>query len=92
MPPLLGLLLSKGLAIGASIHSGIYFVSAHLNAVQRAVVLVLAVVCALGNGAFDALVCVTVHSQFLLLFEFEISMALKVQIIHPKFSFFATQN
>ena len=64
----------------------------YLNAVQGTIVLILAVVRALGNGTFDALVCVTVHSQFLLLFEFEISMALRCQIIHPKFSFFATQN
>ena len=34
--------------------------------VQRAVVLVLAVVCALGNGAFDALVGIAVHMADLL--------------------------
>ena len=61
--------------------------SAHLNPLQRAVVLILAVVCALGNGALDALVSVTVHSQFLLLFEFEISMAKRKKIIQAKFSY-----
>ena len=66
MPPLLGLLLSERLAVGAGIHSRIYFMCANLNAVQRAVVLILAVVCALGNSTLDAFVCVTVHSQFLL--------------------------
>ena len=45
---------------------------AHQNAVQRTVVLVLAVVCALLDGAFDALVSVTVHCCFLLLNDFGI--------------------
>ena len=34
---------------------------AHYDLVQGAVVLVLAVICAVLDGAFDALVCVTVH-------------------------------
>ena len=91
MPPS-KLLLAERLAVSALINGGVLLVSTHHDAVQRTVVLILAVVRALGNGAFDALVSVTVHSQFLLLFEFENSMAHRVQIIHPKFSFFETQN
>ena len=45
---------------------------AHQDAVQRTVVLVLTVVCALLDGAFDALVSVTVHFCFLLLNDFGI--------------------
>ena len=86
------LLLSEGLTVGASIHSGIYFVGANLDPIQRAVILILAVVCALGNGTLNALVCVTVHSEFLLLFEFGFSMAPKNEIIQTEFSFFASQN
>ena len=58
----LSLLFAEGLAIGALIHGGVGLVGAHKNAVQRAVVLIFAVVCTLLNGAFDTLVCVTVHS------------------------------
>ena len=49
---------------------------AHHDPLQRAVVLGVAVVSTLGNGALDALVSVAVHNQFLLFFSFEISMAL----------------
>ena len=41
---------------------------AHQNLVQRAVVLVLTVVSAVLDGAFDALVCMAVHNRYLLLF------------------------
>ena len=41
----------------------------HLDLVQRAVVLSVAVVSALGHGAGDALVCVTAHVHFLLLLD-----------------------
>ena len=40
----------------------------HQNPVQRAVVLGIAVVSAGLDGAFDALVCMTVHKKNLLLF------------------------
>ena len=60
-------LLAEGLAVGALVHGGVNFVGAHQDAVQRAVVLVLAVVCALMDGAFDALIGVATHNLFLLL-------------------------
>ena len=59
--------LTEGLAVGALIHGGVHFVSTHQNSVQRAVVLVFAVMRALVHGAFDALIGMTIHSFFLLL-------------------------
>ena len=62
------LLLTEGLAVGALILGRICLVGTHQNPVQRTVVLVLAVVSAGLDGAFNALVCMTVHNLFLLLF------------------------
>ena len=64
----MGSLLScpEGLAVGALVLGGVGLVGAHQNAVQRAVVLVLTVVCALLDGALDTLVGMTVHFHFLL--------------------------
>ena len=62
------LLLAERLAVGALILGGIGFMGAHQNPVQRAVVLAVAVVSAGLDGAFDALVSVTIHSCILLLF------------------------
>ena len=59
----------------------------HLDPVQGAVVGILAVMGALGNGALDALVCVTVHFFFLLLFKFKASMAQPPKIMQAKFSY-----
>ena len=59
--------LAEGLAVGALVLSGICLMGSHQDAVQRAVVLAVAVVCTLLNGAFDALVCIAAHSSFLLL-------------------------
>ena len=67
--------LTEGLAVGALIHGGVYFVGAHQNAVQRAVVLVFAVMGALVHGAFNALIGMTIHCFFLLLNEFGLSIA-----------------
>ena len=67
--------LTEGLAVGALIHGGVYFMSAHQNSVQRAVVLVFAVMGALVHGAFDALIGMTIHCFFLLLNEFGVSIA-----------------
>ena len=67
--PRKNLLLAEGLAVGALILGGIHFVGAHQDPVQRAVVLVLAVISALLDGAFDALVSMAIHSHFLLLFD-----------------------
>ena len=55
------LLLAEGLAVGALVHGGVGLMGAHQDAVQRAVVLVLAVISALLDGAFDTLVGMTVH-------------------------------
>ena len=60
------LLLAEGLAVGALVHGGVALVGTYQDAVQGAVVAVGAVVSALLNGAFNALVCLTIHSRFLL--------------------------
>ena len=67
--------LAEGLAVGALIHGGVYFVGAHQNPVQRAIVLASTVVCALVYGTLDALVGMTIHRYFLLLIGFGHSMA-----------------
>ena len=77
-----GLSLAEGLAVGALVHGGIGFVSAYQNAIQAAVVLVVAVVSAGLNGAFNALVGVVVHGHFLLCFGFLLSMPQESQFIH----------
>ena len=46
----------------------------HQDLIQGAVVLVLAVISAGLDGAFDALVCMAVHNDFLLLIWYAISM------------------
>ena len=62
MPRMPGLLFPEGLAVGALIHGGVRLVSAHQDLLQRAVVFVVAVVGALGNGALDTLIRVTAHT------------------------------
>ena len=76
------LLLAEGLAVGALVHSGVGLVGTHQDLVQSAVVLALAVVGALMDGAFDALIGIAVHSHFLLLFWFGSSMALTKKNSH----------
>ena len=61
------LLLTEGLAVRALIHSGIGFVGADQDSLQRAVILGVAVVCALLDGALDALVGMIIHGFDLLL-------------------------
>ena len=60
------LLLAEGLAVGALVLSGIHFVGADQNLVQRTEVLVLTMVCTLLDSTFNTLVCVTVHRKSLL--------------------------
>ena len=60
--------LAEGLAVGALVHGRICLVGTHQDLVQGAVVLIFAVVSAVLDGTFDALVCMTVHIIFLLLF------------------------
>ena len=63
--------------------------SAYLDLLQRAVVGIITMVSALGNGAFDALICMAVHSQFLLLKDFVNSMTTGGEIIQENVSFLA---
>ena len=60
------LFLTEGLAVSALIGSGISLMGTHQDPVQRAEVRFVAVVCALGNGALNALVGITVHNGLLL--------------------------
>ena len=60
------LLLSEGLTVSALVHGGVTFVGTNQNTIQSAEVGAAAVVSALLNGAFDALVCLAIHSEFLL--------------------------
>ena len=76
--------LAEGLAVSALIHSRIGLVGTHQNLVQSAVVLALAMVCALVNGALDALVGIAVHGHFLLLIWFGNSMTRSCKINHGK--------
>ena len=55
------LLLAEGHAVSALVHGGIHLVGAYHDLVQGAVVLVAAMVGALLDSAFDALVGMTVH-------------------------------
>lgn len=58
----LTLLPCEGKAVGALIHSGIALMGAHLDLVQGAVVLQIAVMSTLADSTFDGLVCIAVHS------------------------------
>ena len=60
--------LAEGLAVSALVHGRICLVGTHQDLIQGAVVLAVAVVSTVFDGAFDALVCVTIHIVFLLLF------------------------
>lgn len=53
--------LTERLAVGTLILGGVFLVGTYQDTIQRAVVLAVAMVCALLNGAFNALVCVTIH-------------------------------
>ena len=75
MLPRWGSLLAEGLAVGTLIHGGVGLVGAYQNAVQRAVVLSITVVCAGLDGTLDALVSMAIHIHFLLFIGFRISMA-----------------
>ena len=60
------LLLAEGHAVGALIHGGVALVGADHDLVQRAVVLTLAMMCALTDGTLNGLVGVLVHDNCLL--------------------------
>ena len=76
------LLLAEGLTVGALVLSGVCLMGTHQNTVQRAVVLAVAMVCALLDGTLDTLICMAVHVRFLLLFEFRLSMAARIKMKH----------
>ena len=50
-------------AIGALILRGVALVGAYRDAIERAVVLIAAVMGARGNGALNAVVCLVVHTN-----------------------------
>jgi hypothetical membrane protein len=83
MPPLV-LLLAEGLAVGALVLGGICLVGTHQNPVQGAVILAVAMIGAGLDGAFNALVCMAVHSCILLFILYGISMALIRKSIQEK--------
>ena len=83
-PPIgspLGLSLLEGFAVSTLIQSGIGFVGSDHDSVQRTIVLVTAVVSALSDGAFDALVSMAIHTHFLLCFGVTDSMSTKNKFI-----------
>ena len=53
--------LAERLAVGALVHGGIGLMGTHQDLIQRAVVLILTVISAGLDGAFNALVCMAVH-------------------------------
>lgn len=55
------LLAGKGQAVGASFHGGIAFVRTNLDLIQRAVILQIAVMCALTYRTFDSFIGLTTH-------------------------------
>ena len=74
-------LRAEGLAVGALIHGGVCLVGTYQDMLQRAVVFVVTVVCALGNGTLDASVCMAAHTWFLLCIEFGFSLTRKQESI-----------
>ena len=62
----LPLSLTEGLAVGALILGGVYLVGTYQNAVQRTVVLALAMMCALTDSTLNGLVGMVVHHNSLL--------------------------
>ena len=60
------LFLYEGQAVGALIHGRIGLVGANRHAVERAVILIGAVIFTVADGTADAMVCVAVHKLHLL--------------------------
>ena len=75
------LLLTEGHAVGALLLSGVRLMGTHQDAIQRAVVCLVAVMCTLGNGALDALIGITVHNALPPSFDFEASMRMLSKLI-----------
>ena len=60
-----GLFLHKRFAVSAFALGGVCLVGANRNGLQSAVVLTIAVICAVAYSTADAAVCVAVHSNYL---------------------------
>lgn len=60
------LLFAEGHTIGTLVNGRITLVGADQNTIQRTEIGITAVMCALGNGAFNALVSVAIHNGILL--------------------------
>ena len=69
-----GLLLAEGLAVGALIHGGVGLVGTNQDAIQRAVVLGIAMVGASLDGALNTFVGIAFHHDFLLFIWCKVSM------------------
>ena len=80
------LLFAEGFAVGALVHSGVHLMGTHQDAVQGAVVLILAMMGALLDGAFDTFVGMTVHCSSSFEFEFGYSMARRKKSMLEKVS------
>ena len=83
------LLLPEGHAVGALIHGGVGLMGTHQDPLQGAVVSAVAVVCALRNGALDALVGIAAHGILPPSFDFSGSFPQKSENIHLLIDFFA---
>ena len=79
--------LAEGLAVGALVLGGICFVGTHQNAVQRAIVLTVAMVGTLLNGTLNTLVCIAVHNFLLLLLDSNLVWLSKTEQHMGKFPF-----
>ena len=66
LPRLCLLFLTEGQAIGTLIHCRIALVGAYQNPIQRTVIGIIAMMDALSNSAFNALVCMRIHRHILL--------------------------
>ena len=64
---------------------------AYQDPLQRAVVGILTVMCALRNGTLDALVCMTAHSQFLLFSDSAIVFPMLAEKTEEMFPIFSPQ-
>lgn len=67
LPQTVCLFLSEGQAVSALVNSRVCFVRTYHDALQRTIICLITVMCALLDSTFNALVCVAVHDPFLLL-------------------------
>ena len=60
------LLLTEGHTVGTLVYSGVGLVGAYQDTLQGAEVCIAAMMCALGYGTLNALICMAIHDSFLL--------------------------